>query len=202
MSVDTLQPRRRRGASNSTEARVGSKIRYTRRLRGLTLKEVADAAECSESLLSKIENGRADPSLKMLQRLTTALGLTIGQLFAQEDNADNVVMHAANRVAFETGQQGDNGTRVEPLSPHSTGSMLECHLHHIAPGDGSGGELKHEGEEFGYILEGELEIIVDGKRHVASAGDSFSFRSDRPHSYRNLSKGTTQVLWINTPPTF
>jgi transcriptional regulator with XRE-family HTH domain len=198
MSIDTLQPHAEKGL---TEARVGTKIRYTRRLRGLTLKEVADAADCSESLLSKIENGRADPSLKMLQRLTTALGLTIGQLFAQEDNAENVVMRAATRVAFETGQSG-SATRVEPLSPNAAGSLLECHLHHIGAGDGSGGELKHEGEEFGYILEGELELIVDGRRFTAAAGDSFCFRSERPHSWRNLSPTGTRVLWVNTPPTF
>jgi transcriptional regulator with XRE-family HTH domain len=196
MSIDSLHP----APDASAQSRVGSKIRYTRRLRGLTLKEVADAAECSESLLSKIENGRADPSLKMLQRLTTALGLTIGQLFAQEDNAENVVMRAATRVSFETGQHG--GSRVEPVSPHAAGSLLECHLHHISAGDGSGGELKHEGEEFGYVLEGELELVVDGRRFTAAAGDAFCFRSDRPHSWRNLSTGVTRVLWVNTPPTF
>ncbi len=198
MSIDTLRPRTEK---SPIDGRVGTKIRYTRRLRGLTLKEVADAAECSESLLSKIENGRADPSLKMLQRLTAALGLTIGQLFAQEDSAENVVMRAATRVAFETGQSG-HGSQVEPLSPHSSGSLLECHLHHIAAGDGSGGELKHEGEEFGYVLEGELELIVDGRRFTAAAGDSFCFRSERPHSWRNLSPKVTRVLWVNTPPTF
>jgi transcriptional regulator with XRE-family HTH domain len=68
---------------------IGTKIRFTRRLRSLTLKEVAAATGCSESLLSKIENGHASPSLKMLQRLTHALGLTIGNLFAQEADPDD-----------------------------------------------------------------------------------------------------------------
>lgn len=185
----------------TTEMRVGTKIRYTRRLRGLTLKEVADAADCSESLLSKIENGRADPSLKMLQRLASALGLTIGQLFAQDDNEENVVMRAATRVSFETGLNGTR-SRIEPLSPHSGGHLLECHLHHIGVNEGSGGEFKHDGEEFGYVLEGELELIVDGRRFTAGTGDTFCFRSDRPHSWRNISTQETRVLWINTPPTF
>jgi transcriptional regulator with XRE-family HTH domain len=66
-------------ASEDGEVHVGAKVRHTRRLRGLTLKEVADQAGCSESLLSKIENGRATPSLKMLQRLASALGLTVGK---------------------------------------------------------------------------------------------------------------------------
>jgi transcriptional regulator with XRE-family HTH domain len=125
---------------------IGTKIRFTRRLRSLTLKEVAAATGCSESLLSKIENGHASPSLKMLQRLTHALGLTAGQLFAQEANPDDIVMRAATRVAFDTELGGRS--RVEPLAPHSGGHLLECHLHHFAPGSDSCGDLQHEGEEF------------------------------------------------------
>ena len=129
---------------------IGTKIRFTRRLRSLTLKEVAAATGCSESLLSKIENGHASPSLKMLQRLTHALGLTVGQLFAQEANPDDIVMRAATRVAFDTELGGRS--RVEPLAPHSGGHLLECHLHHFAPGSDSGGDLQHESEKFGYVL--------------------------------------------------
>src|SRR5260370_12907967 len=80
--------------ADAGEMRVSSKLRHARRLRGLTLKEVADKADCSESLLSKIENGRASPSLKMLQRLASALGLTVGQVFAQENHPDSFVMRA------------------------------------------------------------------------------------------------------------
>lgn len=179
---------------------IGTKIRFTRRLRSLTLKEVAAATGCSESLLSKIENGHASPSLKMLQRLTHALGLTIGQLFAQEADPDDIIMRAATRVAFDTEDGGKS--RVEPLAPHAGGHMLECHLHHYAPGCDSGGDLQHEGEEFGYVLAGEIELTVSGRNYTASAGDSFVFRSERPHSFRNKGTQEARVVWINTPPTF
>jgi len=62
---------------------IGVKLRHTRKVKGLTLKQLADAAGCSESLLSKIENGRATPSLKMLQKLSSGLEMTVGQMFAQ-----------------------------------------------------------------------------------------------------------------------
>lgn len=179
---------------------IGTKLRFTRRLRSLTLKDVATAAGCSESLLSKIENGHASPSLKMLQRLTHTLGLTVGQLFAQQADPDNIVMRAATRVSFDT-EQGGRG-RVEPLAPHSGGHLLECHLHYVAPGSDSGGDIQHEGEEFGFVLDGEIELVVAGRRYIASAGDSFSYRSERPHSFRNNGSKEARVLWINTPPTF
>src|ERR1700733_4545680 len=81
------------GASNglAAEGRVGTKIRHTRLLNALTMKQVADAAGCSESVLSKIENGRANPSLKMIHRIAAALGVTVGRLFAQEDDAEHIV---------------------------------------------------------------------------------------------------------------
>jgi transcriptional regulator with XRE-family HTH domain len=181
--------------------RISSKLRHARRLRRMTLKEVADKAECSESLLSKIENGHASPSLKMLQRLASALGLTVAQLFAQGGQSDNVVIRAATRSRFATGPDGQ-GDEVEPLAPHEAGDLLECHLYHFAPGNSSGGNFQHQGEEFGFVLDGEIELTVSGRKHVAKAGDSFRFRSEKPHSWSNKGKKAARVLWINTPPTF
>src|ERR1700756_4371488 len=62
---------------------LGVKLRHTRMTKGLRLRDLAEKAECSESMLSKIENDRAVPSLKTLYRIAEALGLTVGQLFAQ-----------------------------------------------------------------------------------------------------------------------
>ncbi len=188
-------------AAEELDIGIGTKLKFMRRLRSLTLKEVASAAGCSESLLSKIENGHASPSLKMLQRLASALGLTVGQLFAQESDPDDVVMRAASRFRFAT-QQNGQGNSVEPLARHSGGHLLECHLHHIAPGGGSGGEFQHEGEEFGFVLDGEMELVVGGRAHLVAPGDAFCFRSERPHSWRNVGSTELRVLWINTPPTF
>lgn len=138
----------------------------------------------------------------MLQRLASALGLTVGQLFAQESDPDDIVLRAAMRFRFETDQNGRGSDTVEPLARHSGGHLLECHLHHIAPGGGSGGEFQHEGEEFGYVLDGEMELVVAGRAHIVSAGDAFCFRSERSHSWRNVGSTEARVLWINTPPTF
>jgi transcriptional regulator with XRE-family HTH domain len=185
-------------ALDDSEVHVGTKVRHTRRLRGLTLKEVADQAGCSESLLSKIENGRTIPSIKMLQRLASALGLTVGKFFAQESNPE-LVMRAAKRMKFET---NGNGDKLEPLAHNSGSNLLECYLHHVVPGSGPGGTFQHEGEEFGYVLEGEIELVVSGRKYTVAKGDSFCFRSERPHSWTNKGKVTARVLWICSPPTF
>ncbi|MEL6337206.1 MAG: cupin domain-containing protein, partial [Pseudomonadota bacterium] len=72
----------------------------------------------------------------------------------------------------------------------------------VAAGGRSDGVISHLGEEVGFLLEGELELEVDGQRYQLRPGDSFYFSSDRPHGYRNLSSTEARVLWVNTPPTF
>ncbi len=185
------------------EARIGVKIRHTRMLKGLTLKQLADEVGCSESLLSKIENGRANPSLNMIQRLAKGLSMTVGELFAQVDDPAHIVARAGSRTMIQTDQlRRGTGLTLERLIPYSDGHLLQGNIHHIKPGGGSEGDLEHEGEEFGYVLDGELELSVAGRIYALRAGDSFCFRSEHPHSYRNSGTEPTRVLWLNTPPSF
>ncbi|MEI9916626.1 MAG: cupin domain-containing protein [Methylovirgula sp.] len=62
--------------------------------------------------------------------------------------------------------------------------------------------LSHEGEEIGYVICGEIELVVGGKPYRVGAGDSFHFRSEVPHSCRNIGETEARVIFINTPPTF
>jgi quercetin dioxygenase-like cupin family protein len=70
----------------------------------------------------------------------------------------------------------------------------------VPPGGGSSGALRHAGEETGYVLEGMIELTVDGERATLCAGSSFFFRSLLPHSYRNIGPSSARILWVNTPP--
>ena len=136
------------------EVRVGPKMRHTRLLKGLTLKQLADAAGCSESLLSKIENGRANPSLKMIHRVATALGMPVAGLFqAEGDDPESVVLREGDRPVIGTDQmRSGHGVQLEAIIPSSSGHLLSGYINHIQPGGGSEGEVHHDGEEFGYVL--------------------------------------------------
>src|ERR1700753_832305 len=90
-STQRLLPVRKQGSVNTSQetaidASIGTKIRHTRLLNSVTLKQVAEAAGCSESAISRIENGLANPSLNMVHRIAAALGLTVGRLFALEED--------------------------------------------------------------------------------------------------------------------
>jgi mannose-6-phosphate isomerase-like protein (cupin superfamily) len=79
---------------------------------------------------------------------------------------------------------------------------MEPHLFRIAPDAGSGESYSHEGEEFLYVLKGELHIRLDGTQYDLKQGDSFYFESATPHQWRNPGSKETWVIWVNTPPTF
>ena len=188
---------------SSPTPRIGPKIRHTRLLKGLTLRDLADIAQCSESLLSKIENGRANPSLKMIHRIASALGTPVAGLFQLGGDPEDIVLRRGQRPVIETDQvrRGD-GVQLEAVIPTASGHLLSGYINHIEPGGGSEGLIQHEGEEFGYVLEGEIELNVAGRAYRLREGDSFHFLSERAHSYRNVGRKKARVLWLNTPPTF
>jgi transcriptional regulator with XRE-family HTH domain len=194
-------PGKKPAAAQAVEGRVGLKMKHARLLRGLTLKKLAERAECSESLLSRVENGSANPSIKTMHRVALALDLPVSGLFqGSDDDDDNVVLREGERPVVQAGR--GKGHKLEALIPNRRGNLLSGYINDIDPGGGAEGIITHEGEEFGYILDGELELIVDKKKYRLRAGDSFYFRSERPHSYTNRHSKMARVLWINTPPTF
>jgi transcriptional regulator with XRE-family HTH domain len=188
---------------DSPEIRVGLKMKHTRLLKGLTLKQLAELAGCSESLLSRIENGNANPSIKMMHRVALALGMPVSGLFQENVDSSDVVMRHGERPTVGTDQvRRGKGSKLEALIPSGRINLLSGYINDIEPGGGSEGVLQHEGEEFGYVLDGEIDLTVDNRSYQLREGDSFYFRSERPHSYINNRKKVARVLWINTPPSF
>lgn len=177
---------------------IGARLRRARLAGRMRLRDVAEAAGCSESMLSKIEREKARPSLRTLHRLATCLGTSIAQLTAAPEERDVVVQRAGTRPVTVV----RNSIRLEQLVPPSENRMLEGNIHVIEPGASNGGAIQHAGEEVGYVLSGEVELILGEAVYRLGTGDSFFFPSETPHSYRNVGVETARVLWINTPVTF
>ena len=92
------------------------------------------------------------------------------------------------------------GVRMELLAWGNT--VMEPHLFRIKPQAGSGESYAHEGEEFLFVLRGELEIALADEEYHLKRGDSFYFESATPHRWKNPGRSETWLLWVNTPPTF
>lgn len=182
---------------------LSHRLRRARLSRGLRLADLAGMVECSESYLSKVENGHTTPSLGMLHRIAAELGTSIAELFAESAPGDVVIRRFGDRpVMALAGGADSGGISLEQIAPFDASRLLEAHVHVVAPGAENGGVIRHEGEEAGYVLEGELELLIDGQIHHLKPGDTFFFPSERPHSYRNPGSTMLRIIWVSTPLTF
>ena len=186
-----------------TSLQIGTRLHHARLLREARMKDIAVAAGCSESLISKIESNKVVPSLRVLHRICEALNLALGDLLGGSTPSNKVVTRAAERhiVSIDALRTG-KGIRMERLIPYAKGHLLQGNIHIIAPGGTTDGDITHSGEEVGYVISGRIALTVDGVVHEVGEGDSFCYRSDLPHGYRNVGDGEARVLFINTPPTF
>lgn len=177
---------------------LGFRLRRLRGERGVSLRDLAAQTGLSASYISSIERGLGHPSVAALQKLTAALGTSLVALLGDEatDGDDPVVRRGRRRrVNLPT-----PGVELEQLTARE--DMLEPSLMRIAPGAGSSDAYAHDGEEFIYVLAGRFELTLEGATHVLDAGDAITFRSHRPHSWRNPGQEECAVIWVNTPPTF
>jgi transcriptional regulator with XRE-family HTH domain len=183
---------------------IGTRLRHARLMQGARLKDVADQAGCSESLVSKIENNKLEPSLQVLGKLCAVLKIGLGDLFTPQEDDYPVVTRAGQRTQVEADDflRRGNGIRMERVIPYTRGHLLQSNIHVVAPGGASFGLISHQGEEVGYLIAGEIELFVGDKAYKLSAGDTFCFRSEIGHGYRNLGATEARILFVNTPPAF
>lgn len=177
---------------------AGSKLRTIRQERGLTLRQAAERTGLSTSFISSLERGVTGASLATLRRLVEAYGRTVGELLSGAAPASGRLVRPDERRVLDAGR----GIRIEDLFAGPT--SLESQLFVLAPGASSDGYYRHIGEEFMFVLAGSLGVWLDdpSEFYRLEAGDALTFPSTVDHRIAALGQAETQVLWINTPPTF
>lgn len=193
-------------AAWSDPPRAGPRLKHARLVKGYTLKQLALEVKCSESMISKLENGKLSPSISLLHRLASALGTSMAELLVdsgpQPEASGVAVFRPGNRARFEVDPSSErNGSWFEKLLPIQRGGLLQANILNIPAGAATTSFVRHDGEEFGFVIEGEIDVIVDGRSHHLEKGDVIYFSSSLDHGYRNTSGRVAQVLWVNTPPT-
>lgn len=182
--------------------RLGRSVRHWRLVQGLTLKDMAQQVGCSESLLSKIENERAAPSLSTLHKIVTVLDTNLSDILGPGESETVTRADKRNVLRVDGSRSLGEGMRLEQLVPAKKGRLLQADMYVIPPGAGSNGAMQHTGEEFGFVMEGSLRLTIEDTSYVLEAGDSFVFRSELSHEFVNDGGTVARVLWLNTPPTF
>ena len=179
---------------------IAEKLKAFRSANRMTLKQLANKAGCTDAYLSQLERGRANPSIMILKKIASALGVKVVDFFLEPETQENdVVCKEGERVNIRF-KQGD--AKIQMLVRNIQNKRMQPFYTSIEPGGGSKGSYSHIGEECGIVLKGMLEINLSGKVYRLKKNESFYFSSQEPHSWSNPSKTKTVVIWVVSPPTF
>jgi len=184
-----------RPSANGNAGAIGSHLRRLRAKRRLSLARVARAVGISVGFLSALERSQMSASVGTLRKLARFYKANILDFF-DASGASSRQVQPEQRKVLEAGP----GVTMELLAWGNT--VMEPHLFRIAPEAGSGDSYAHAGEEFLFVLRGQLAISLEDEAYRLKAGDSFYFESATPHHWKNPGRSETWVLWVNTPPTF
>lgn len=192
-------------SQSDREARaVGSAIGRRRRARGLTLGDLTAACGLSPSFLSLVERGKSTLSLTSLFSVARALDVGVSDLLPEAP----VSAPAPTPGKWEITRAGSlpsrtltSGSRVYSfLGAHFSGRVLEPLLVTVQASPQGEGPVAHEGEEFAWVLDGELCYIIEDTEYVLRPGDSIHLTSSVRHTVKSAKARPAKVLWIMSQP--
>ncbi|MEW6261488.1 MAG: XRE family transcriptional regulator [Thermodesulfobacteriota bacterium] len=184
------------------------RLKELRQTQGLTLKALAKKSGISITYLNQIERGKSNPSIGTLRKIAAAMNTTFASLMGFEEastppgkNADNQVMIVRKDRRKALLYPG-NLRKAFLLTPDLQ-RKLEVLLTQEEPQEMEEEEwYRHEGEEFGFIIEGNYEVTIENKTYLLNEGDSIYFPSHLPHKMRCIGEKKALTLWVITPPSF
>ena len=176
---------------------LGARIKALRMKKGLTLEELGSRTELTKGFLSQLERNLTSPSLATLEDIVEVLGVTMSGFFA--DDEEQIVFTKEDAFIDER----DDRT-LHWIIPNAQKNRMEPLIVELEPGQYSQEIEPHEGEEFGYVLAGKVQLIrsSDSRKVVLKKGECFYFKGNYTHSLFNNGQSTARVLWISTPPIF
>jgi transcriptional regulator with XRE-family HTH domain len=216
------QPKKEGAQMGEKVPPIGPRIRAERERREVTLRALARVVGVSPSLISQIETGKSQPSVSTLYGITSALGMSLEDLFDagdDEDSAASVVTDGAAAIRYLRANRAKGvGPHVSPadremltLDSGVTWERLgQVPHHHVdfllvtyKPGSASSTEgslMRHSGTEYAYLISGELELSLGFDKYVLAPGDSVCFESTRPHAYCNHGQVPAVGVWFVVEP--
>ena len=177
-------------ADEPADPRMAARLRLARKLAGRTLKCVANGAGASESLLSKVENAKAQPSIGMLQRLAATLGRPVSWFFGSEEGIVQVSC-AATRAEVP---------RAGPVERVLSRGALDTMVIHLGEYDRPWTPPDGVGETFAYVLDGSVEVLTSGGVATLASGDAVACHAGTARSFR-ASGGKASLLVVDADAT-
>ncbi len=177
---------------------IGQKINSLRTQKGLTQEELADRAELSKGFISQVERNLTSPSIATLIDILQCLGTDLKDFF--DDQEDKQIVFNKDDYFIKVDNELSN--EITWIIPNAQKNQMEPILICLEIGGSTWPDNPHEGEEFGYVMEGEIEIILGNSIYSAKKHESFYYTSNKIHYIKNSGKKAARILWVSAPPSF
>lgn len=175
---------------------IGNKLKELRVLKGLTQEELADRSELSKGFISQLERNLTSPSITTLMDILQCLGTSIGEFFNEAPD-EQIVFGKQDYFVKEDTEYKNEIKWIIPNAQKNTIEPIYLTLH---AGGSTCPDTPHEGEEFGYVLQGAVSIHLGNKTYKAKKGESFYYTADKTHFLS--SKNGATLIWVSSPPSF
>ncbi|HUI70182.1 MAG TPA: XRE family transcriptional regulator [Spirochaetia bacterium] len=184
---------------------LGEKVRSIRESRSMTLDQLADRADLDADHVRQIESGALIPSLSPLIRIARALGVRLGTFLDDQEQMGPVISRAGAHEAVVrfSGRQRSSHSDLDffSLAANKTGRHMEPFVIDIHPASAQEAQAStHEGEEFIYVLSGEVEIQYGRDTYNLSPGDSIYYDSIVPHHVHSVGDHDAKVIGVVYAP--
>ena len=171
---------------------LGTRLREIRLGQGRSVRSVATDAGVSHGLLSQVERGLTRPSFPTLVALANVLGVPLAELFVIQGRPERVVRRSDRPRELHTSVHATDFL----LTPDNRGEFSVV-MTRILPLSTSGGAYRHRGgQEFLYLVRGDLIVIVGDEEHPLAAGDAITLTASEPHGWRNESSEAVEAIWV------
>ena len=175
---------------------IGNKLKELRALKGLTQEELADRSELSKGFISQLERNLTSPSITTLMDILQCLGTSIGEFFNEAPDEQIVFGKQDYFVKEDTEYKNE----IKWIIPNAQKNTIEPIYLTLQAGGSTCPDTPHEGEEFGYVLQGAVSIHLGNKTYKAKKGESFYYTADKTHFLS--SKNGATLIWVSSPPSF
>ncbi len=179
---------------------IGKRVKQLRVQAGLTQEELANRADLSKGFISQVENDATSPSIATLEDIVRALGTNLAKFFQGPAESARKVVFA--REDWVVSGESDSGFELIFPIPEAHRNGMEPVLVTLEPGGRTACTGGHEGEEFGYVLAGEINLLLGSASHRVRKEEFFHYSADAEHQLVNAGKRRARVLWVSCPPSF
>jgi len=182
---------------NIDGSRIAERIKMLRQAKSLTQEELATRAGLTKGFISQVERNLTSLSVESLIGILDALDEKPSAFF---DGAidEQIVFKLKDRVELEW----DYVKNFQILVPAAQNRMMDPALLDLDAGEKTPEEEPHEGEEFGFVLSGSIDLVLGGKPYKLKKGECFYFKATRKHYIANRRNNRAYVLWVSSPPNF